>query len=97
VKENNFVFKVLTVIHSKIIYYQCEAATYTLYSAMIALKLNCQDLGRFYNICIINTVSLQDCAEEAGTSITGGQTVLNPWCLIGGVATAVCQPNELIM
>nr|XP_039263735.1 selenide, water dikinase 1-like [Styela clava] len=39
----------------------------------------------------------RDCAEEAGTSVTGGQTVLNPWCLIGGVATAVCQPNEYIM
>ena len=39
----------------------------------------------------------QDCAEEAGTTINGGQTVLNPWCLIGGVATAVCQPNECIM
>uniref|UniRef100_H2YQM3 PurM-like N-terminal domain-containing protein n=1 Tax=Ciona savignyi TaxID=51511 RepID=H2YQM3_CIOSA len=39
----------------------------------------------------------KDSAEEAGTSITGGQTVLNPWCLIGGVATTVCQQNEFIM
>nr|CAB3265973.1 selenophosphate synthetase 2 [Phallusia mammillata] len=39
----------------------------------------------------------KDCAEEGGTSITGGQTVLNPWCLIGGVATSVCQQNEFIM
>lgn len=41
--------------------------------------------------------NLQDCADVAGTSITGGQTVLNPWCLIGGVGTSVCQPNEFIM
>lgn len=39
----------------------------------------------------------QDLAEEAGTTINGGQTVLNPWCLIGGVATSVCQQNEFIM
>ena len=40
---------------------------------------------------------LQDCAEEAGTTVTGGQTVVNPWLTIGGVATTVCQPNEFIL
>lgn len=39
----------------------------------------------------------KDASEEAGTSVTGGQTVLNPWVVVGGVATAVCQPNEFIM
>jgi len=39
----------------------------------------------------------KDCALEAGTSLTGGQTVMNPWCTIGGVATSVCQPNEFII
>ncbi|KAJ8250126.1 hypothetical protein COCON_G00233420 [Conger conger] len=39
----------------------------------------------------------KDASEEAGTSVTGGQTVLNPWIVLGGVATAVCQPNEFIM
>ena len=39
----------------------------------------------------------QDAAEEAGSQVTGGQTVLNPWLTIGGVATAVCQPNEYIL
>jgi len=39
----------------------------------------------------------KDQAEEAGTSVTGGQTVLNPWMTIGGVATSICQPNEFIM
>lgn len=29
--------------------------------------------------------------------MTGGQTVINPWIIIGGVATVVCQPNEFIM
>jgi selenide,water dikinase len=27
-----------------------------------------------------------DLSKEAGTSVTGGQTVLNPWPIIGGVA-----------
>jgi selenide,water dikinase len=39
----------------------------------------------------------RDSAEEAGTSVNGGQTVVNPWMTIGGVATTVCQPNEFIM
>ncbi|KAF5903467.1 NF-kappa-B essential modulator isoform X1 [Clarias magur] len=39
----------------------------------------------------------RDAAEEGGTSVTGGQTVVNPWIIIGGVATVVCQPNDFIM
>ena len=39
----------------------------------------------------------RDCAKEAGCSVTGGQTVLNPWLTIGGVASSVCQKNEFIM
>lgn len=39
----------------------------------------------------------KDLAEEAGTSVNGGQTVLNPWMTVGGVATTVCQSNEFIM
>lgn len=39
----------------------------------------------------------RDTAEEGGTSVNGGQTVINPWMTMGGVATTVCQPNEFIM
>uniref|UniRef100_A0A8B9PRP0 selenide, water dikinase n=1 Tax=Apteryx owenii TaxID=8824 RepID=A0A8B9PRP0_APTOW len=39
----------------------------------------------------------RDAAEDGGTSVTGGQTVVNPWIIVGGVATVVCQPNEFIM
>lgn len=35
-------------------------------------------------------------AAEAGTSVTGGQTVQNPWPIIGGTATAVCAEDEFI-
>ena len=29
-----------------------------------------------------------DCAQAAGTRVTGGQTVFNPWPMIGGAALA---------
>lgn len=38
----------------------------------------------------------KDCAEEAGTGVTGGQSVKNPWVIIGGVATSVCTTAEFI-
>ncbi|RHY13662.1 hypothetical protein DYB25_002716, partial [Aphanomyces astaci] len=30
-----------------------------------------------------------DLAREAGTNVTGGQTVMNPWPIVGGVAMSV--------
>ena len=33
----------------------------------------------------------QDTAREAGCLVTGGQTVVNPWCTVGGVASSVCR------
>jgi len=38
-----------------------------------------------------------DLAKEAGTAVTGGQTVLNPWPIIGGVATSVKKSVDFIM
>lgn len=35
-------------------------------------------------------------AAEAGTVVSGGQTVQNPWPIIGGTATAVCSEDEFI-
>lgn len=35
-------------------------------------------------------------AAEAGTVVSGGQTVQNPWPIIGGTATAVCAESEFI-
>jgi len=37
-----------------------------------------------------------DLAKEAQTKITGGQSVLNPWPIIGGVATSVCKESDFI-
>eukprot|EP00160_Parvularia_atlantis_P015538 Unigene4476_Nuclearia_a/m.13685 Unigene4476_Nuclearia_a/g.13685 ORF Unigene4476_Nuclearia_a/g.13685 Unigene4476_Nuclearia_a/m.13685 type:complete len:311 (+) Unigene4476_Nuclearia_a:160-1092(+) len=38
-----------------------------------------------------------DTARAAGCGVTGGQTVLNPWIVIGGVATAVLPQADVIM
>lgn len=38
-----------------------------------------------------------DLAMEAGTTVNGGQTVLNPWYIIGGVASSVVTEQEVIM
>jgi selenide, water dikinase len=37
-----------------------------------------------------------DAANDAGTLITGGQSVMNPWPIIGGVANVVCHDKEYI-
>lgn len=39
----------------------------------------------------------QECAQEAGTSIQGGQTIRSAWLTLGGVATSVCHRSEFIM
>lgn len=49
---------------------------------------------------IVNNLIMQgfqDCAKKAGTSVRGGQTVYNPWMLIGGVATSVLSDSEFVM
>ena len=38
-----------------------------------------------------------DAATEAETLVTGGQSVQNPWPIIGGVANVVCKSEEIIM
>ena len=37
-----------------------------------------------------------DTAKEAGCFVTGGQSIMNPWPIIGGVANVVCDENEYI-
>jgi len=39
----------------------------------------------------------RDAACEANTEVNGGQTVMNPWLTIGGVATSVCAEGEFIV
>jgi selenide,water dikinase len=36
-------------------------------------------------------------AKEAGSIVTGGQTVFNPWPMIGGVGVAAVAQDEFLM
>ncbi|EGD82593.1 selenide [Salpingoeca rosetta] len=38
----------------------------------------------------------RDACHEADTSVNGGQTVLNPWMIVGGVASSVAAKGEFI-
>lgn len=38
-----------------------------------------------------------DQCAAAGTCVTGGQTVYNPWTIIGGVATSIVSSSDFIM
>eukprot|EP00056_Hartaetosiga_gracilis_P003140 m.60022 g.60022 ORF g.60022 m.60022 type:complete len:263 (-) comp11346_c0_seq1:84-872(-) len=38
----------------------------------------------------------RDLCAEANTSVNGGQTVLNPWMIVGGVASYVAKKEEFI-
>jgi selenide,water dikinase len=38
-----------------------------------------------------------DLAREAEAEVTGGQTVVNPWPIVGGVAMATCRRADVIM
>jgi selenide,water dikinase len=38
-----------------------------------------------------------DCAKEAETNVVGGQTVYNPWPMIGGAGIAAVSESEFLM
>uniref|UniRef100_A0AAY4B593 selenide, water dikinase n=2 Tax=Denticeps clupeoides TaxID=299321 RepID=A0AAY4B593_9TELE len=60
----------------------------------VSQKMNEKDREQVMPLMI---KGFRDAAEEGGTSVTGGQTVVNPWIIVGGVATVVCQPSDFIM
>ena len=37
-----------------------------------------------------------DCALEADSMVTGGQSVMNPWPMIGGTAIVMCQESDYV-
>lgn len=39
----------------------------------------------------------KDAAEAAGCAVRGGNTVVNPWMLLGGMATTVVPKSLIIM
>lgn len=45
--------------------------------------------------CLIDGFA-QGC-KDAGTEVSGGQTVKNPWPMVGGVAQSTCMDKDIIM
>ena len=39
----------------------------------------------------------KEAAREAGSRVTGGQTLINPWMMVGGVATSICTQEEYMV
>jgi len=39
----------------------------------------------------------EDQVKKAGSVVSGGQTVRNPWPIIGGVAKSICKKEDIIM
>jgi len=65
---------------------------------VLMLLAACRDMAEDERgICTREMVrGFNDACLEAGTTVTGGQTVLNPWPVIGGVATAICAAGEYV-
>lgn len=38
-----------------------------------------------------------DAAQSIGNNVRMGNIATNPWCIVGGVATAVCTRDEIIL
>jgi len=65
---------------------------------VLMLLAACRDMDPAERqICTQEMVrGFRDACTEAETSVTGGQTVLNPWPIIGGVATTVVAEGEFV-
>jgi len=65
---------------------------------VLMLVAACRDMEEEHRtICTREMMrGFRDACVEADTCITGGQTVLNPWPVIGGVATAIVAEGEFV-
>ena len=36
------------------------------------------------------------CVKSADSVVTGGQSVMNPWPIIGGIAKSICEKKDII-
>jgi len=67
---------------------------------MLMLLGVCTDLDAATERQVVTRLMIQgfhDQAATAGCSVTGGQTVLSPWMIIGGVASCVCAQADVRM
>lgn len=65
---------------------------------VLMLLAACRDMPEDERtICTREMVrGFRDACDEVGAPVTGGQTVLNPWPIIGGVATSVVAEGEFV-
>jgi len=49
------------------------------------------------NVVPLILEGFKEAATEAGTTVSGGQTVMNPWLTVGGVATSICKAEEYLV
>lgn len=65
---------------------------------VLMLLAACRDMPmEERTICTQEMVrGFRDACTEAETSVSGGQTVLNPWPIIGGVATSIVTEDEFV-
>lgn len=65
---------------------------------VLMLLAACRDMPEDQRtICTREMVrGFRDACDECGTAVTGGQTVLNPWPIIGGVATSIVAEGEFV-
>jgi selenide,water dikinase len=65
---------------------------------VLMLLAACRDMKPMERTICTNLMvkGFRDACTEAETAVTGGQTVLNPWPIIGGVATSVVTREEYV-
>jgi len=65
---------------------------------VLMLLAVCRDMEKeVREICTREMVrGFRDACDEAGTTVSGGQTVMNPWPIIGGVATSIVAKGEFV-
>eukprot|EP00042_Codosiga_hollandica_P030807 m.181177 g.181177 ORF g.181177 m.181177 type:complete len:309 (+) comp53463_c0_seq1:183-1109(+) len=63
---------------------------------LLALSLEMQPQQRAAVIPLLMK-GFHDQCTDAETVVTGGQTVFNPWTIVGGVATSVCAASQFIL
>uniref|UniRef100_A0A7S0G1E4 Selenide, water dikinase n=1 Tax=Rhodosorus marinus TaxID=101924 RepID=A0A7S0G1E4_9RHOD len=61
-------------------------------AASIDMPPNCRDIVTWKMI-----EGFRSLAEEAGSSVTGGQSIYNPWPIIGGTAMSVVPKERVLM
>jgi len=64
---------------------------------ILAASLSITDLNERNIVTKQFIRGFEDTCRKADTFVTGGQTVLNPWPLIGGVAKTICKAEDIIM